>query len=250
MAIDVNCDLGEGFGRWVISDDDSLMPLITSANIACGFHAGDPSIMSRVCESAVAHEVRIGAHVGYRDLVGFGRRSIPITPEALRNEILYQLGALNGIARAVGGAVRYVKPHGALYHTVATDAATAEAVTAAIRLFDPDVGLIGLGESALHGAAESTGITFQREGFVDRAYEGSGALVTRETDGAVLDTDDAVAQARDLVTTGCTRARDGSRVAVHPQTLCVHSDSPKAMETLQRVRELLAHQDTVAGDRR
>ena len=236
-VLDLNCDLGEGFGQWRMGDDDALLKVVTSANIACGFHAGDPTIMRRTCERAVAEGVRIGAHVGHRDLAGFGRRYIAICPSELEDETLYQIGALEGAARAAGDRVRYVKPHGALYHSVSADAGLASAVVSAMRTFDPDLVLLGPAGTALEQAAQNHGIAFFAEGFADRAYTASGALAARAVPGAVLDHTAAVAQALSLATDGTAAvAGDAGRVAVHPRSICVHGDSPDAVAVARTIR--------------
>lgn len=224
MAIDLNSDLGEGFGSWTMGDDDAMLDVVTSANIACGFHAGDPAIMRRTCELAVAKGVRIGAHVGHRDLVGFGRRAVAVDPGQVRDETLYQLAALDGFARAAGDRVRYVKPHGALYHMVGEDPAAAAELVAAIVDFDASLVILGLPSTRLHDAAAASGIRFVAEGFADRAYQANGRLVPRSRPGAVHDPDIAVAQAVSIA----QQARADS--------VCVHGDSPAAVEMARRIR--------------
>src|SRR6266545_4676091 len=184
--MDLNADLGEGFGAWRLGDDDALIPVLTSANVACGFHAGDPSTMRRVCLRAVEHGVTIGAQVGYRDLAGFGRRRIDYDPDELRDDLLYQLAALDGFARVAGARVRYVKPHGALYSTAASDEVQAGAVVEAVRQYDPALPVLGLPGSVLLRLAELHGLRAVAEGFVDRGYQPSGALVPRGRHGAVI----------------------------------------------------------------
>src|SRR3954454_24629296 len=182
-VIDINADLGEGFGIWVLGDDLALLDVITSANVACGFHAGDPLIMRRVCAAAVERGVTIGAQVSYRDLAGFGRREMDVAPDELTAEVLYQIAALDGVARAEGGRVRYVKPHGALYNRIVRDAAQAAAVAAAVAAYDPKLPVLSLPGSALH---ELTVLTVVNECFADRAYTPDGRLVSRRMPGAVI----------------------------------------------------------------
>ena len=179
MRMDLNADLGEGFGIWRLGDDEALLDMVTSANVACGFHAGDPLTMRRVCAAAADRGVAIGAQVGYRDLVGFGRRRIDIDPDELAADVLYQLGALDACARAAGTSVRYVKPHGALYNTAADDPAQAGAIAAAVAAYDRTLPLLGLPGSALADAAHAAGLPFVAEAFADRAYQPDGRLVPR-----------------------------------------------------------------------
>jgi 5-oxoprolinase (ATP-hydrolysing) subunit A len=240
VPIDLNADLGEGFGAWRLGDDDGLLEVVTSANVACGFHAGDPATMQRVCAGAAARGVAIGAQVGYRDLAGFGRRRIDISPTDLLADVLYQIGALGAFARAAGSRVRYVKPHGALYNTAADDAAQAGAITAAVTAFDPAMPLLGLPASALADAAATQSIPFVAEAFADRAYLPSGRLVRRGEPGAVL-TDEAVVvdQAISIARDGHVRAVDGSLVAVSAVSLCLHGDTPGAVTLARAVRAAL-----------
>ncbi|MFJ7264640.1 LamB/YcsF family protein [Streptomyces globosus] len=243
-AVDLNADLGEGFGRWTLTDDEALLSVVTSANVACGFHAGDPSIMRRVCELAAARGVRIGAQVSYRDLAGFGRRPMDVPPGELADEIAYQIGALEVFARAAGSRVSYVKPHGALYNRTVHDAAQAAAVAAGVRIAagpGADLPVLGLPGSLLLAAAADAGLTPIPEAFADRAYTGAGTLVPRGEPGAVLhDPDAVVARAVAMAAEGAVPAADGSRVAVTALSLCVHGDTPGAAALVGRVREALA----------
>jgi UPF0271 protein len=226
-TVDLNADVGESFGRWQLGDDDALLPHLTSANVACGFHAGDPATLRRTCELAVAHGVTIGAQVAYRDLAGFGRRFIDVPPAELAADVLYQLGALDGLARAAGGAVAYLKPHGALYHAVARDRGQAAAVVEAVVAYGglPVVGLPGAVLLDLAAAAELPGVS---AGFADRGYRDDGSLVPRSEPGAVLDDPAAAAeQAVRLVREGRVRS------------LCVHGDSPGAADIAAAVRAAL-----------
>ncbi|MGW4846729.1 LamB/YcsF family protein [Nocardia brasiliensis] len=237
MPLDLNSDLGEGFGPWPMGDDAAMLDIVTSANIACGFHAGDPSIMRRTCELAVAKEVRIGAHVGYRDLAGFGRREITMDPAELRDEVLYQIGSLDAFAKAAGDRVRYVKPHGALYHSAGRDQALAEAVLAALAEYDGELALLGPAGSQLEKAAVAAEVRFVGEGFADRAYTPAGTLAPRGLPGAVLDADAAVAQAMSIAVSGAAHIVDGSgTVPVQAASLCVHGDTPAAVEMARRIR--------------
>ncbi|GAA5046387.1 LamB/YcsF family protein [Nocardia callitridis] len=240
MVLDLNSDLGEGFGPWQMGDDAAMLDIVTSANIACGFHAGDPTIMRRTCGLAVERGVRIGAHVGYRDLAGFGRRAIEVDPAQLRDEVLYQIGALGGFAKAAGDRVRYVKPHGALYHSAACTRSVAEAVVTAMVEFDQTLVLLGPAGTELAEAAAASGVGFIGEGFADRAYTPEGSLAPRGLAGAVLAVEDAVAQAVSIAQRGHARTVDAARVRVDAESLCVHGDSPAAVRMARLVRERLA----------
>ncbi|KAA0021215.1 LamB/YcsF family protein [Antrihabitans cavernicola] len=235
-VIDLNSDLGEGFGAWSMGDDDALLDIITSANIACGFHAGDPAIMRRTCDRAVSRSVTIGAHISYQDLAGFGRRALAVEAARLRDETLYQIGALDGIARAAGGRVRYVKPHGALYHSGSSDAEVATAIVTAMSEFDAGLGLLGPLDSELEAAAGRAGIAFYGEGFADRAYTPESRLVARSAEGAVLAESAAVAQALAIAQSGTVTAVSGVAVPVRAQSICVHGDSPGAVAMARSVR--------------
>lgn len=241
-VIDLNSDLGEGFGIWRLGDDDALLDIITSANVACGFHAGDPPTMRRVCERAVARGVTIGAQVGYRDLAGFGRRRIDVDPDELTDEIVYQIGALDAFARAAGDRVRYVKPHGALYNTVVDDPAQAAAVVDAVRRYDPTLPLLGLPGSDLLRQAATAGLAGVPEAFADRAYTPDARLVSRRTPGAVLDDVEVVAQrCVEIATKGTVRAVDGTTVAVDARSICIHGDTAGAVQMARRAHaELIA----------
>ncbi len=241
MRIDLNADLGEGFGAWRLGDDDALLEVVTSANVACGFHAGDPVTMARVCSSAAARGVAIGAQVGYRDLAGFGRRRIDIAADDLYADVLYQLGALAGFARAAGTTVRYVKPHGALYNTAADDADQARAVARAVAAYDPSLPLLGLPGSELQRAADAAALPFVAEAFADRAYTAAGRLVSRSEPGAVHhDPATVVAQAVALTRERRVRTIDGGEITVEADSLCLHGDTPGAVDLARAVRAALA----------
>jgi UPF0271 protein len=238
VTIDLNSDLGEGFGAWRMGDDAALLDLVTSANIACGFHGGDPGIMRRTCEAAVARGVRIGAHVSYRDLAGFGRRAMSVPPAELADECLYQIGALAAFARAAGDRVRYVKPHGALYHAAAADRAIADAVVAATAAAGVPA-VLGPPGSHLLAAAVAAGLEHYAEGFADRAYTPAGGLVARELPGSVLPLEAALVQAVSIATSGTATDVDGAAVPVAARSLCVHGDSPGAVEMARAIRDAL-----------
>ncbi|HEX5995238.1 MAG TPA: 5-oxoprolinase subunit PxpA [Jiangellales bacterium] len=240
MVLDLNSDLGEGLGIWTLGDDEAMLDIVTSANIACGFHAGDPTIMRRVTVEAVSRGVAIGAQVGYRDLVGFGRRPIDVDPAELVNDVLYQIAALDGFARIAGSRVRYVKPHGALYNTIVTDGEQAAAVVDSVRRYDPALPVLGLPGSEWLLQAAAAGLTAVPEAFADRAYTPEGRLVSRRQPGAVLhDPDLIAARCVEMARTGKVRAIDGSLVQVHARSLCVHGDTPGAVEIARRVRAAL-----------
>jgi UPF0271 protein len=239
-SVDLNSDLGESFGAWTLGDDDALLSVVTSANVACGFHAGDPATMLATCRTAAERGVTVGAHVSYRDLAGFGRRSMEVPADELRAETLYQLAALDGIARVAGTRVSYVKPHGALYNRIVRDTAQARAVAEAVAAFDPSLALLGLAGSEIEREAGAAGLRFVREAFVDRAYRADGTLVPRSEPGAVLRGDDDIAErALRLVTEGRVIAADGADIPVEVDSLCVHGDSPDAVAMARAVRRRL-----------
>lgn len=235
--MDLNADLGESFGSWTMGDDASMFRIVSSANVACGFHAGDPLTMLDSCRAAFELDVRVGAHVGYRDLAGFGRRSLDMTFDELFGDVLYQLGALDGMAHAVGASVDYVKPHGALYNRIVQDPDQAEAVVAAVHAYDPGLPVLGLPGSAWLKLAEESGHPVFREAFVDRAYLPDGTLVPRSEEGAVLhDPAAVVAQAVRLATRKEVVAVDGTVVPVSADSLCIHGDTPGAVNMAAAVR--------------
>jgi UPF0271 protein len=240
-VLDLNSDLGESFGRWVLGDDEAMLDLVTSANVACGFHAGDPTTLRRTCRMAADAGVVVGAQVGYRDLAGFGRRFIDVAPDELADDVVYQIGALDGMCRVVGTAVRYVKPHGALYNAIVHHEAQAEAVVAAVVSYSEDLPVLGLPGSAFLRAAERAGLRTVPEFFVDRGYTPDGTLVSRREAGAVLhDPEEVTARLLRLVSDGVVTAVDGSDVAVTAGSACVHGDSPGAVEMARAVRAGLA----------
>ncbi|OBI51803.1 hypothetical protein A5707_13035 [Mycobacterium kyorinense] len=240
-CVDLNADLGEGFGVWRLGDDDAMLSIVTSANVACGFHAGDPAGLLRVCREAVARGVRIGAQVGYRDLAGFGRRYIDETPEDLLADVVYQIGALQGLAQAAGSSVSYVKPHGALYNTIMSNRVQAAAVAEAVRMVDADLPVLGLAESVFFDEAGQRGVRTVPEVFADRAYRPDGQLVSRREPGAVLHDPAAIAErVVTMVTTGQVAAVDGTVVGVQAESVCVHGDSPGAVQIAAAVRDRLA----------
>jgi UPF0271 protein len=237
--IALNADLGEGFGRWRLTDDEQLLSVVTSANVACGFHAGDAVTMRRVCELAAERGVRIGAQVSYRDLAGFGRRAMDVPPDELAAEVAYQIGALEVFARAAGSRVAYVKPHGALYNRVVHDEEQAAAVVDGVVLAGAGVGLpvLGLPSSRFLKVAERAGLPVVAEAFADRAYTDEGALVPRTQDGAVItDTETVVERSLGLARFGVVTSRSGGHVPVRARSLCLHGDTPGAVGLARRVR--------------
>ena len=239
-AVDLNADLGEGFGIWQLGDDENMLDIVTSANLACGFHAGNPVGLARICGAAAARGVRIGAQVGYFDLAGFGRRRIEVEPEELRADVIYQIGALQAMARAAGTTLGYVKPHGALYNTIASDPEQARAVAEAVHAADPGLPVLGPAGSAFFAEAVRLGLRTVAEAFADRAYLPDGTLVPRRDRGAVLHEPEQVAdRAASMVTTGQVTAVDGSVIEVEAESICVHGDSPGAVRMAAAVRRRL-----------
>ena len=242
VSIDLNSDLGEGFGAWTLGDDEALLDVVTSANVACGFHAGDPDILRRVCGLAAERGVVIGAQVGYRDLPGFGRRAIDVDPATLTNEVIYQIAALDGFARVAGTRVSYVKPHGALYNAVVhhRDAGRRRSSrpSGCTTRRCPVLGLPG---SLILDVAAGAGLHTVTEAFADRGYTPQGTLVPRSEPGALLHDPWQVAERMvTMVTTGQLQASDGSDVAVSASSICVHGDSPGAVEMAVAVRRALS----------
>ncbi|ORJ54994.1 LamB/YcsF family protein [Mycobacterium simiae] len=243
-AIDLNADLGEGFGVWRLGDDDAMLGIVSSANVACGFHAGDPAGLVRVCQGAAARGVRIGAQVSYRDLAGFGRRFMDVDAADLTADVVYQIGALQAIARAAGSTVSYVKPHGALYNTIVTNREQAAAVAEAVRMVNDTLPVLGMAGSAFFAEAERLKLTTVAEAFADRAYRPDGQLVSRREPGAVLHDPVAIAQrVLDMVSGGRVTAIDGSPVDVRVESVCVHGDSPGAVQIATAVRDRLQAAD-------
>lgn len=240
LVVDLNSDLGESFGSWTMGDDEALLSLVSSANVACGFHAGDPQTMLRTLKTAQQHGVSLGAHPAYRDLVGFGRRFLDVSAEELYADVLYQVAALDGLARSAGTALSYVKPHGALYNRIVGDAVQARAVARAVHELPGELAILGLPGSAIETACGEIGVTFYREAFVDRGYLPDGSLVPRTADGAVLHEVELIAErAVRMVRDGTVEAVDGSVVELRPDSLCVHGDTPGAVAMASAVRAAL-----------
>lgn len=237
---DLNCDMGESFGAWHMGADADVMPWITSANVACGFHAGDFSTMRRTVDLAKRHGVAIGAHVSLPDLQGFGRRELRVSPDEAYAMTLYQIGALAAFVRAAGVRLAHVKPHGALYNMAAKDVALADAIARAVRDFDPNLILVGLANSSLPQAGAAHGLRVAHEAFADRRYEAQGTLTPRHEAGAVIDdVEAAVTQAVKIATKGKVDIRSGGMLQLRADTICVHGDRPDAAVFARKLREAL-----------
>jgi UPF0271 protein len=241
VEIDLNADLGEGFGAWTMGDDLGLLKVVTSANVSCGFHAGDPSVIDRTVQLALRAGVAVGAHPSHFDLRGFGRRTMVVDPAEVEADVLYQVGAVAAFVRAHGGRLTHVKPHGALYNQAAADEGLATAVARGVARLDSALILVGLASSAtMRHAAESQGLRFAGEAFADRRYEPDGTLASRSAkDAVIVNADEAALQAMGIVQRREVRARDGSVVSLQAETLCVHGDTPGASALAQAVREAL-----------
>jgi UPF0271 protein len=239
-AIDLNSDLGESFGPWPMGDDAAMLATVTSANIACGFHAGDPAGILTVLKEAALRGVAVGAHIGYRDLVGFGRRNMDPSSAELVGDTVYQIGALQGLAKAAGTKVRYVKPHGALYNTIAHDARQAADVIEGIKAVDPDLVLMALAGAPIVEQARKAGLTVVCEAFADRAYNTDGSLVSRRLDGSVIHDPQAVAERMlRMVNESRVVAIDGTVIALDAQSICIHGDTPAAISIARTLRQTL-----------
>jgi UPF0271 protein len=238
VAIDLNSDLGESYGAWQMGDDAAMLSVVSSANIACGFHAGDPAGIYRTVQAAAKNGVVIGAHVSYPDRVGFGRRDMDATSEELIGDVIYQIGALKGLAAAAGTTVRYVKPHGALYNRIAHDARQGQAVIDGIRAVDPSLVLMGLANAPILDLARAAGLSVVAEAFADRAYTPKGELVSRREPGAVLHDEAKIAgRMVQLAREGTLEAIDGSVIRIEAQSICVHGDSPGAVAIARAIRQ-------------
>lgn len=239
-TLDLNCDMGEGLGAWKMGDDAALLDHVTSANIACGFHAGDPGTIHRTVELALKKGVAVGAHPSLPDLQGFGRRRMNVSAEEAYDMVLYQIGALAGFATACGGKLAHVKPHGALYNMAAKDGKLAQAIAQAVRDFDAGLVLFGLAGSELIRAGTQAGLKTANEVFADRTYQADGSLTPRtQPDAMIHDAESAIAQVRRMVGEGRVRSQQGSDVPVQADTLCIHGDEPNAVEFAKRIRQAL-----------
>jgi UPF0271 protein len=240
VIVDLNADLGESFGVWKLGDDEAMLDVVTSVNVACGFHAGDPATLLRTCRAAAERGVRIGAQVGYHDLTGFGRRFIDVEPDELTAEIIYQIGALQAIAQAAESTVSYVKPHGALYNTIVSHHDQARAVASAVHTVDPALAVLGLSGSVFFAEAEDLGLRTVPEAFADRAYRSDGQLLSRRAPNAVLhDVDEIADRVASMVKSGRVTAVDGSTIPVTVESVCVHGDSPGSVQIAHAVRDRL-----------
>ncbi|MER9567402.1 5-oxoprolinase subunit PxpA [Mesorhizobium sp. M0571] len=238
--IDLNSDLGESFGPWPMGDDSSMLSIVTSANIACGFHAGDPAGILSVLKEAARRGVSVGAHVGYRDLVGFGRRNMDPTSAELVADTIFQIGALQGLARAAGTRVHYVKPHGALYNTIAHDARQAADVIEGIKAIDPSLKLMALAGAPIVSQARAAGLTVVCEAFADRAYNADGTLASRRLPGSVIHDPQTIAERMlRMVVESRMIAIDGTDIALEAQSICIHGDTPAAVAVARTLRDTL-----------
>jgi UPF0271 protein len=238
--MDLNSDVGESFGSWTMGDDDAIMKVVSSANVACGFHAGDPVVARATCTAAAREGVTVGAHVAYRDLAGFGRRFMDVSPAELTNDVIYQIGALRAMAAAAGTTVRYVKPHGALYNTIAHHKEQARAVVEAIQTLDDSLPILVLPGSVIQREAEDAGLRAVVEAFADRAYNADGSLVSRRLEGSVIHDPQAVAaRVVRMATDRTVETIDGQSIAVDAQSVCVHGDTPGAVAIATAVRAAL-----------
>ncbi|AFL50368.1 UPF0271 protein [Sinorhizobium fredii] len=239
-VIDLNSDLGESFGPWPMGDDTSMLGIVTSANIACGFHAGDPAGILAVLREAARRGVSVGAHIGYRDLVGFGRRNMDPSSAELVGDTIYQIGALQGLAKAAGTAVRYVKPHGALYNTISNDIRQADDVIAGIKAVDPSLILMALAGAPIVERARAAGLTVVCEAFADRSYNADGTLVSRRLPGAVIHDAELVADRMlGMVSERRISAIDGTEIVIEAQSICIHGDTPSAVALARSLRDRL-----------
>jgi UPF0271 protein len=240
MKIDLNSDLGEGFGAWRMGDDDALLGIVTSANVACGYHAGDPVIMDRTVRAALANRVDLGAHVSFPDLAGFGRRPMQMVPRELELHIVYQLGALEGIARAAGHRITHVNAHGALGNIVCADRGTADVLVRAVRAFDPRIALLVLSNTELERAAEAGGIATAKLFLADRAYDGTGQLVPRRLPGAVIKNEaDVLARVARVLDDRTIRTIEDETLTIEVDSILVHSDTPGAVALARSIRALV-----------
>lgn len=241
MGIDLNADVGESFGAWSLGDDEGLIPLLTSANVACGAHAGDPLTIERTVRLAARSGVAVGAHPGYPDLAGFGRRDLDMTAAELEASIIHQVGGVLAFARDAGVELRHVKPHGALYNRAAREAAVANSIASAVRRVSRSLILVGLAGSALLDAGRAAGLDVAAEAFADRVYEADGSLRSRRAAGALLHAPaDAARQAVAIARDGRVRSHDGTEIAVRADTLCIHGDTPGAVEIATAIRAAFA----------
>ncbi len=240
MIMDLNCDMGESFGTYELGYDELAMPYVTSINVACGFHASDPDNMAKTVLLAKKHGVAVGAHPGYPDLVGFGRRSMALTPEEVKNAVIYQIGALDAFCKAAGVRLQHVKVHGALYNNAEKDLTVATAIAKAIKAVDPSLYMLCLANSQMGVAAKQEGVPFVEEAFADRAYTEEGSLVSRKVEGSVIhDINEVVTRVVRMVTEKTVVAITGKVIPIQAQTICVHGDTPGAVDMVKAIRAAL-----------
>ncbi len=242
-TLDINCDVGESFGRYLLGNDEALMPWISSANIACGFHGGDPSVMAKTVRLALSHRVSIGVHPGLPDLAGFGRRWMSVSPEEVEAMVLYQIGALAAFTRAEGGELHHVKPHGALYHMAGNDPSLAAAIARAVHRFDASLKLYAMAGSQMVAIGRKHGLRVVEEVFIDRRYRSGQALVPRKEIGAVIDSEiSVIGQLQMLLDEGVVKTDTGERCAINAQTLCLHGDHPESLRFAEKAFQCLEEQ--------
>ena len=240
MIMDLNCDMGESFGTYELGYDELAMPYVTSINVACGFHASDPDNMAKTVLLAKKHGVAVGAHPGYPDLVGFGRRSMALTPEEVKNAVIYQIGALDAFCKAAGVRLQHVKVHGALYNNAEKDLTVATAIAKAIKAVDPSLYMLCLANTQMGVAAKQEGVPFVEEAFADRAYTEEGSLVSRKVEGSVIhDINEVVTRVVRMVTEKTVVAITGKVIPIQAQTICVHGDTPGAVDMVKAIRAAL-----------
>ncbi len=246
--IDLNADMGESFGAWRMGRDTELMNYVSSINVACGFHAGDPSVLRRTIENGILAGVRIGAHPSFPDLQGFGRREMRLSAGEVFDTVLYQVSAVRGVCEAFGSRLRHVKPHGALYNMAARDRLLAASIAKAVKQIDPELVLFGLSGSYLISEAEAAGLTAASEVFADRTYRADGSLTPRsEPDALIGDESEAIAQVISMARDGVVKATTGESVPIRAETVCIHGDGPQAVEFAARIREALRQIDIEVG---
>lgn len=246
IAMDLNCDMGESYGTYVLGFDEQAMPHVTSLNVACGFHASDPDNMAKTVKLAKKYGTAVGAHPGYPDLVGFGRRQMALTADEVKHAVMYQIGALEGFCRAEGVRMQHVKAHGALYNTAGEDLSIATAIAEAIRQINPELFMLCLANSKMVTAAKNVGVRYVEEAFADRAYTEQGTLVSRKTAGSVIhDTEEVVGRVLLMVKEKKVRTLDGKMIPLDAQTICVHGDTPGAVEMILAIRKAFDNEGIV-----
>lgn len=240
LVIDLNCDMGESYGAWHMGNDDAVLPFVSSINVACGFHGGDPSTMRKTVAAAIAHNVSVGAHPSLPDLIGFGRRAMQITPQEAYDMVVYQVGALAAVAATQGSRLHHVKAHGALYNMAVKDVALTQAICRAVRDVDAKLVFYGLAGSQMIQTAQDLGLRVAQEVFADRTYQDDGSLTPRNQPGAMIeDVDTAIAQVLRMIQGGIVRSVNGRDVPVQPDTLCIHGDQPNAVVFAKGLKEAL-----------